>query len=133
MSMIDDIPPTNNLEDQNNQTNQSSTTIREAHTRNNEDSTPATSQNPVQKAHSDANPHHSPSPPVRNIVINEVLSPQMVQRQKITTRMEESFEMGYESDEQVGPFLDAVEEEGEQILQEKGVPDEMMVTRCRYS
>jgi len=99
MSMIDDIPPTNNLEDQNNQTNQSSTTIREAHTRNNEDSTPARSQNLVQKAHSDANPHHSPSPPVRNIVINEVLSPQMVQRQKITTRMEESFKMGYDSDE----------------------------------
>jgi len=33
--------------------------------------------------------------------------------------------MGYDSDEQVGPFLDAVEEEGEQILHEKGVPDEV--------
>ena len=125
MSMIDDIPPTINLEDQNNQTNQSSTTIREGHTRNNEDSTPARPHNPLEKAHSDANPHHSPSPPVRNIVINEVLSPQMVQRQKLTTRLEESFEMGYDSDEQVGPFLDAVEEEGEQILHEKGVPDEI--------
>jgi len=91
--MIDDIPPTNNLEDQNNQTDQSSTIIREVHTRNNEDSTPARSQNPVQKAHSDANPHHSPSPPVGNIAMNEVLSPQMVQRQKITPRMEESFEI----------------------------------------
>lgn len=49
----------------------------------------------------------------------------MVQRQKLTTRLEESFEMGYDSDEQVGPFLDAVEEEGEQILHEKGVPDEI--------
>ena len=67
MSIIDDIPPTINLEDQNNQTNQSSTTIREGHTRNNEDSTPARPHNPLQKAHSDANSHHSPSLPVRNM------------------------------------------------------------------
>ena len=48
----------------------------------------------------------------------------MVQRPKITTDMEDRFDLGYNSDEQVGPFLDAVEEESDQVLDEKEVTNE---------
>ena len=51
----------------------------------------------------------------------------MVQRPKIITEMEERFDLGYDSDEQVGPFFDAILEEGDQLVDEKGVPDEEVV------
>ena len=48
----------------------------------------------------------------------------MVQRLKMTTDMEDKFELRYDSDEEVGPFLDALEQEGDQIVDENVVPDE---------
>ena len=124
MSTHGDKSPTHELEDDNNQTNQSSTTITEAHSNNPKVSTPSRCLNPVQQPDSGANNHQAPPPPVKNIQFNEVVSPQMVQRPKMTTNMEERFELGYDSDQEVGPFLDAVEEEGDQILDEKEVPNE---------
>ena len=125
--MNGDIQPTNKLDDDNIHANQSSTTLIEAHYKKYEVSTPSRSRNQVNQADDAANTLNTPPPPVRNIVINEVVSPQMVQRPKITTEMEERFDLGYDSDEQVGPFFDAILEEGDQLVDEKGVPDEEVV------
>ena len=127
MSLNGDLQPTNKLDDDNIHANQSSTTLIEAHYKKYEVSTPSRSRNQVNQADDAANTLNTPPPPVRNIVINEVVSPQMVQRPKIITEMEERFDLGYDSDEQVGPFFDAILEEGDQLVDEKGVPDEEVV------
>lgn len=122
--MHGDKSPSHEVEASNNHPNQSFTHMAEAHSNNPGLSTPSRSQNSLQQPDDGATTWKTPPPPVRNIQFCEVGSPQMVQRPKITTEMEEKFELGYDSDEEIGPFLDAIEEEGDQIFDEEGVPDE---------
>ena len=65
----------------------------------------------------------TPPRPMENVVIQNVPTPEMVRRPPITTASEMRFEEGYDSDEAIGPFYDAIENEGDHQLEEIDVPE----------
>ena len=70
-----------------------------------------------------ANPEKTPPRPMENVVVGNIATPEMVRRPLITTESEMQFEEGYDSDRGIGPFNDAIVEEGDQLLNEVEVPE----------
>ena len=69
------------------------------------------------------NPAKCPPCSVDNVVIENIPTPEMVRRHRITEAAEIDFENGYDSDKVMRPFLDAIEEEGAQLIEEVEVPE----------
>ena len=61
------------------------------------------------------------------MVIENFPTPEMVRRHLITEAAEIDFENSYDSDKVMGPFLDAIDEEGAQLIEEVEVPEKSSV------
>ena len=70
----------------------------------------------------DANPRNIAPRPMENEGFI-VTTPEIVCRPPITIEAEAQFDEGYDSDRCMGPFLDAIDQEGDQLADEVEVPE----------